>query len=421
MIAHSIPPSYNSTMKVRSYRNSDREAALRIWREVGWIEDDFPKEEAVLRFIQNGRATVAEIHGEPEAIATTLSGDIQLCGNRIPFAGLTSVTAGRVARKSGAAGAATAHVLAEEADAGAAAAGLSMFEQGYYNRLGFGTGSYEHFFSFDPATLKVPVGDRIPVRLDPQEFERIHAARLMRTRPFGSISLSSPSITELAIAECKNGFGLGFYEKHELTHLFWASSKGEYGPYRIFFMAYRSWEQFIELLGVLRRLGDQVRLVKMVEPPFFQVQDLLEKPFTRQTITQGGKYENSIAAEAFWQLRILDLQRCIRALTFPRATQVRFTLALEDPISAYLSGREGWRGIGGEYTITLGPESEVESGAAADLPRVKATVGAFSRLMFGVLPASSLAVTDQLQATPELLRQLDATIRLPIPHFDWLF
>ncbi|MEE2992431.1 MAG: hypothetical protein VX603_04565 [Gemmatimonadota bacterium] len=34
---------------------------------------------------------------------------------------------------------------------------LSMFEQGFYDRLGFGTGPYEHKVRFDPAELMIDV------------------------------------------------------------------------------------------------------------------------------------------------------------------------------------------------------------------------------------------------------------------------
>ena len=413
-------------MKIRGFREEDRSAAIRIWNEVGWIEDNVPKEEDVLDFIRSGRAVVAEIGGEAEALATTMRGEMSTGIAELPFTGITSVMTGRVARKSGAAGAATAQAVAEEATEGAAVAALGMFEQGYYNRLGFGTGSYEHFFSFDPATLTISPGGRMPRRIAPEELEAVHAARKARIRPFGGINLDPPASTRLSIAEAKNSFGLGFEEGGELTHLLWADAKGEYGPYRISFMAYRSMSQLVELLGVLKGLGDQVRLVKMLEPAGFQIQDLLEKPFGRQTVTRGGAYENSIVAEAYWQLRILDLKRCVAALPLTRCEPVRFALELEDPINEYLPEKSRWRGIGGEYTVTLGPEPSVEAGTGGkggkgELPRMRAGVGAFSRMLFGVLPASSLAATDRLEAPEQLLGRLDAAIRPPRPHFDWLF
>ncbi len=43
--------------------------------------------------------------------------------------------------------------MAEAIDGGAELAGLGMFEQGFYNKLGFGTLAYENWVSFDPANL----------------------------------------------------------------------------------------------------------------------------------------------------------------------------------------------------------------------------------------------------------------------------
>jgi predicted acetyltransferase len=167
-----------------------------------------------------------------------------------------------------------------------------------------------------------------------------------------------------------------------------------------------------------------VRLIKMLEPPGVQLQELLEKPFGRQTVTRGGTYENGIVAEAFWQMRILDLEQCVTALPVPRSEPLRFVLELEDPIADYLP-KSDWRGTGGEYTVTLGPEPAVETAAgkgnAENLPMMKAGIAAFSRLVFGVLPASMLAVTDHLEAPAQLIDELDDAIRLPVPHFDWLF
>ena len=44
-------------------------------------------------------------------------------------------------------------------------------------------------------------------------------------------------------------------------------------------MAYQTGEQFLELMALLRSLGDQVRLVRMNEPPGIQLQDLMIQPF----------------------------------------------------------------------------------------------------------------------------------------------
>ena len=50
-----------------------------------------------------------------------------------------------------------------------------------------------------------------------------------------------------------------------------------------------------------------------------------------------------------------------------------------------------------------------------DLPELKASVGAFTRLWLGVRPATGLVVTDDLHGSPELLAQLDQVVRVPVP------
>ena len=52
--------------------------------------------------------------------------------------------------------------------------------------------------------------------------------------------------------------------------------------------------QFIELMGVLRSLGDQVHLVKLLEPAGIQLQDLLAKPFERSIISRRTEFEANV-------------------------------------------------------------------------------------------------------------------------------
>ncbi len=84
----------------------------------------------------------------------------------------------------------TARLLALQAEQGAAVSALGMFEQGYYNQLGFGTGSYEHWVRFDPAALQVSVESRPPQRLDTSDYEKMHAALLNRQRGHGTCSIT---------------------------------------------------------------------------------------------------------------------------------------------------------------------------------------------------------------------------------------
>ena len=90
-------------------------------------------------------------------------------------------------------------------------------------------------------------------------------------------------------------------------------------------------------------------------------------------------------------------------------------------IERFLPDTTPWRGTSGDYVVTIGAASGAETGHDRTLPTLTASVGAFSRLWLGVRSATSLSITDDLQAPPELLQALDAVIRLPAPHPDWDF
>ena len=96
-----------------------------------------------------------------------------------------------------------------------------------------------------------------------------------------------------------------------------------------------------------------------------------------------------------------------------------FDLTLTDPLADKVDS--GWPGVGGDYTITIGQTSSAEPRHRGDLPVLTATVGAFTRLWFGVAPATTLAVSDPLEAPAELLEQLDDALSLPRPVPGWQF
>ena len=162
----------------------DREAAHRIWREVGWLKEG--REEAMDRYVLAGRALVAEIDGTAECLVLSSTGLLRYREEDLPFACLTGVTTSYVARRQKLAGRLAASIVAADALDGALVAGLGMFEQGFYNKLGFGTGTYEIFYTFDPAHLRVPVSPRVPCRITPDDWAEVHAARLARRRRHGA-------------------------------------------------------------------------------------------------------------------------------------------------------------------------------------------------------------------------------------------
>jgi hypothetical protein len=402
----------------------DREAVHRIWYETGWLEPGKAEhEEAMEIFLGAGRALVVDVDGEAECLAHTAPGSLRYLDEDLAFSCVTAVTTSRIARKQGLAKRLTAAAVAADAAEGALVSGLGMFEQGYYDLLGFGTGGYENRISFDPARLNVKAKCRVPRRLSAYDWAAAHRARLNRARGHGACNLTPPEMTRAEMLATTNGFGLGYADGpgRELSHLMWCSAaKREEGPYTVNWLAYQTGEQFLELMALLQSLGDQVRLVRMREPQGIQLQDLLERPFQIQTLTEKSKFEHKIETAAYWQMRVLDVPGCL-AKTHLAGEEIRFNLKLADPIAEHLSEGSPWRGVAGDYVVALGPSSGAESGNDKSLPTLAAAVGAFTRTWLGVRPATGLAITDDLRGPPELLEALDAILRVPDPKPDWDF
>ena len=412
-------------MNIEGYdAERDAEAVKRIWHEVGWLDptnkDDV---KSLSLLIEASRGWVARIDGEAECLVLCASGDLRYLGEDVSMSGVMAVTTSRIARKQGFASRLTARAVAEEAAAGAALSGLGMFEQGYYDRLGFGTGTYEHRVSFVPAQLKVESARRPPKRLTADDWEQIHACRLRRKKGHGSVSFPDGLITRQNIAEHAKGFGLGYFDgpNGELTHHLWCRNFGEEnGPYWVLWSAYENHDQFLELLGVLKNLGDQVLRVTLTEPAGIQLQDLVTQPMQHRTLTEKTKFETGTQSLAYWQTRICDLPACL-AKTHLRCDDLKFNLKLSDPIEGRLEDDAPWKGVAGDYVVTLGRSSGAEPGSDSSLSTLKCSVNAFTRMWLGVRSASGLSVTDDVNAPPELFEELDWAFRLPECRRDWEF
>lgn len=401
-------------------KSKDREACRRIWVECGWTEPD--KAERVDGFVDACRARVAELNGEAECLVLTADGSMRYQEEDLRISCVTGVTTSRVARRQGFAARLLAEANAEDAASGALLSVLCMFEQGFYNRLGYGTLGYEHRIAFDPAHLLIERKPPIPVRLTSENWKEIHGAMASRFRAHGGIVVAPAELVQYELRESEDGFGLGYRDGGgSLTHFFWASCDNvDEGPYTVNYLAYRTFEQLLDLLALIKGLADQVRSVKMHEPPGIQIQDLVRQPIKHRTITKGAEHESSMTALAYFQARILNLTECI-SLTKLEGPAVRFNLELSDPIEAYLDHESDWRGIGGSYIVQMGRESFARSGTDPTLPTIKAGVGAFTRLWMGVGSASGLAITDDLAGPADLLGHLDRALRIPKPQPGWDF
>ena len=156
-----------------------------------------------------------------------------------------------------------------------------------------------------------------------------------------------------------------------------------------------------------------------MEPPEIQLQSLLRRPFRSQAIAKEGKFLAEQEAYAWYQLRILDVARCMAAVVWPGAP-LRFQLALHDPVQALLGDHSGWQGVQGDYVIELAATSSARRGVETGLPVLDCSVGALSRLLWGVTPASSLCLTDNMRADKQLLSKLDRVFT-ERPHPFWDF
>ncbi len=400
--------------------DKDTQSCHRIWREVAWIEND-EHEKAMDIFLEGSRVLMGDINGNAEALVVSTPGRIRYLENDIPLSAVCGVTTSYAGRRRGLAGKLTAELIALDVAEGADIAGLGIFDQGYYDKLGFGTGPYETFVGFDPASLNLNITPPPPVRLTKDDWELIHRSRLKRMLVHGNTSLLREEITRSEMQWSKKGFGLGYMdaENELLSHHFWCRSpEGEHGPFFINWMCYRNYFQFLELLGLVKNLGDQVHLIKLNEPAAIQIQDLLKTPFRNYRKTERSRYEASSKAMAYWQIRICNLEKCLEK-TVLHDDPVTFNLKLKDPIEKYLENDAPWHGISGSYVVTLGPESHAESGHDRSLPVLEASVGAFSRMWIGSRPPTGLCVTDDLAGPEELIRKLDRILRLPTPRVDW--
>jgi len=412
------PNPQNHAIEIRPMVYPDDLPAIRrIWREVGWVDES--EEKHVDDFFSVGKTLLATLDGGPECSVHTAQGHLSLQETALPLCAVTAVTTSRIGRGHAFAKRLTALQLQQAHKDGAQVAALGMFDQGFYDQLGFGTGGYDHQIRFDPGTLKVDHRVPSPRRIGIEDYKAVHQAMCNRRKVNGSVVLSDDLLIKCELNWTPDGFGLGYGEGDLLTHFIWLSGKGEHGPYTVTTMAYQNSDQLLELLGLLKSLADQVYTVKMLQPAHIQLQDLLERPFRTRSTTAGGTHANEQFSFAWWQLRMLDVVACVAA--FQAMQPVKFQLEITDPVESFLDGNDGWQGTSGSYVVALGNSSHASPGQDPSLPVLHCSINAFTRLLWGVAKASSLAVTDDFKASSTLLDALDRSVVLPTPHTGWDF
>ncbi|MEO1057013.1 MAG: GNAT family N-acetyltransferase, partial [Actinomycetota bacterium] len=173
---------------------ADRDAddVVRIWREVRWIDDEDAERAALRRFLGGGPVEVARVDGVAECAVARTMGAFDLDQTRVSLCAITGVTTSHVGRKLGLASTLTSRALRNGATEGAAVSALGMFEQGFYDRFGFGTGAYAYETMFDPSSLRLDhVAYRRPVRLGDDDLEEMFRATINRRQHHGAVRLHS--------------------------------------------------------------------------------------------------------------------------------------------------------------------------------------------------------------------------------------
>jgi len=401
-------------------RDRDLEHLQRIWRETGWLKDGEKFERGLDAYLKACNTIVEDLHGEMEVGASRAEGVLRVQQTSVPLCVIAGVYAGIAGRQGGHATRLTALQVAAGVADGAVVASLGIFDQGFYERLGFGIGPYVHRITVEPSSLKVPRLERSPVRLTVDDAAEIHACRLARRHSHGCVDLSHAGVTELGCCE-HAGAGLGFRDTDGvLTHCMWVSQDGkaEDGPWSVQWMAWRTPAQLFELLGIVKSFADQVSGVRIADPAGLQLQDLIDRPFAWLRRTKGGPNYGKPTSIAYWQHRICDVQACMAALSLPRA-DAKFNLRLRDPIEGHLPGDAPWKGCAGDWIVSLGERCGAEAGRDEALPTLEASINAFTRMWIGVRSAQSLAITDDLSGSDALLDTLSAQWTLPEPATDW--
>ena len=396
----------------------DLAAVKRIWREVGWVEDEHEVKQLDY-FFACGNTLLGTIDDVAECSVHTTPGTVLLGDVELNLCAVTAVTTSRIARGHAFAQNVTAQQLSNGASDGAQVAALGIFDQGFYDKLGFGNGAYDHRFVIDPANLRVKRKIPTPMRLSQEDFAAMHSAMCARHKVHGGVSLQPADLFRAELGFSAQSFGLGFGDADKLTHFIWLKPTQDHGPYKILFMAYQNSQQLLDLLALLKSLADQVYSVSLMEPPEIQLQSLLDRPFRNQALTESSTHAAQHSSFSWWQMRILDVAACVAALSTRR--NLVFQLHISDPVEKYLEADADWHGVAGDYIVELGERSCATLGADATLPSLSCSVNAFTRWLWGVASASSLAITDDFVADYALCCELDQMIDFRDPRYGWDF
>lgn len=405
---------------IRPYNpETDNDAIWRIWVEIGWLEPSDAVDGIGWTFA-DGQAFVAEFNGTPEVSINAVEGTIRHGNTEVPLSVITALTASRVARRQRVGSRLVGQSVADARGRGAHLSALGIFDQGYYDKFGFGTGSYERSSTFDPASLTIPPPNKDPRRLTADDAEEMQAAMQRQMLPHGQVRVNYPGEIRAGMAWQAKSSAFGFETNGVLTHFFFGKMESEDGPLVVFDLVYENPEQLLELLGFIASFADQTTTVTLHDDPSVIVlHDFIERPFRHRQVTTGSNTPLQTTSRQWWQIRINNVAEALAVLECDR--ELTFGLAVTDPIEQYLPDDDSWTGESGTYVVELGSTTACRPGDITGLPAVKCSINALTRWWLGVASAGTLAASDDFAAPPELLAALDRAVRLPTPHVGAVF
>ncbi|NNF55585.1 MAG: sterol carrier protein domain-containing protein [Acidimicrobiales bacterium] len=406
----------------------DMESVLRTWSEAGWWDDEDAQKEKISDFFManDGRTVVGLIDGSAECVVHRTLGTVRYDQQLLSLGCVSAVTTSRIARRRRLASRLTARTVAHLADEGCAVAMLGMFDQGFYDRFGFGTGAYENHAWIYPGALAVPAPYQAPQRFDlDSDSEELHEAMASRLSVHGGVVVGGERLTAAGMRVDDDVSIYGYRTDGQISHFLAVVTTGEHGPDRITQWAYQTPEQCLELLRLVQEWGDQVDVVRLTEPVWLQLQDFIVDPGAQLRRTKGSQTGAlRIEADAWWQARIVDLAACVEAMG-PVDEPFSVVVRIEDPVEPHLvnSGYDGdWNGLDGTWRLSFGATHTAERISDGEPIDLETTINALTRWWLGVLPASTLVAMGAFECTADTADRMDTlTSHLPKPQPGWDF
>lgn len=140
-------------------------------------------------------------------------GQVQYQDETLSMGAVTAVNTSHVARQQGFAKESTARALTRQFEEGLLVSSLGMFDQAFYNKLGFGTGPYEVLVQFAPSTLQVSGGfSPPPQRLTSDDYEKVYQALLNRRKNHSATDLLEAGSILAEMEWTEKPFGVGYFD-----------------------------------------------------------------------------------------------------------------------------------------------------------------------------------------------------------------